>query len=292
MSRWGASSLLLKLLKSRPLEFVLLVLVSVFTTAFIPARDGGGWARPIPHPEERIVENADTIPVLMYHALSSEAHELHADSGTVVPAEEFQAQVAWLKKQGYTTPKMAEFGKWLAGEKTLPRKSILITFDDGYRSFLEYGFPVLQEHGLSAVVFVIGGRTDSSTAGDRHLSWDDMAAMAESGLVEYQSHTYDGHGGTSEAPEILDWQVAELAEDLQRFKGRFRDHGLPLPKAFAYPFGAMSDWMPAVLQEEGYEFAFTIKHGFVCTGDDPFRLNRITIWPGTSLEQFERCITP
>ena len=269
--------------------FLLPAFVSLlFTAACVPVEDEQNLARLTGNVEETVTENASFIPILLYHALAPEAEELHLDNKMVVPAEEFEAQVAWLKERGYTTPTLAEFGQWLSGERHLPKKSILITFDDGYRSVLEYGFPVLKEHGFSAIVFIIGERPDGPTAGKRHLSWEDIKTMAESGLVEFQSHTYDGHGIISGSPEILEWKTSDFIEDLRKLEGRFHSHDLPLPWAFAYPFGAVSDWMPAVLEEQGYRLGFTTTHGLVHPGDDPLRLPRITVLPGVSPEEVEK----
>ncbi len=240
---------------------------------------------------ETSAPNTESVPVLLYHHVLPRDEISDNENGMIVPVEEFQSQMAWLKENGYVTPTLPQLLDWLNNEGELPPKSVVITFDDGYISIKDYVFPILKENGLKAVAFVIGARADGPTAGLYHLSWDDIISIQTSQTIDFQNHTYDGHTGTHIGPDILSWPPERFSEDLQHFEDCFEDHGLDRPLAFSYPFGAVNNTMTDVLSQQHYKLAFATKHGFVKQGDDPLSLKRIIIWPGTELDEFEQRIS-
>src|SRR5205814_5958239 len=99
-------------------------------------------------------EPLERLPILAYHRI--------ADSGPVrlkeyrVSVQAFDAQISYLREQGYYSVDLFEWslGK-LTGKLASRRRPILITFDDGYRDFIDFAWPILQRHGFSAMVFVV-----------------------------------------------------------------------------------------------------------------------------------------
>src|SRR5690606_15026423 len=85
------------------------------------------------------------IPVLMYHDLTKVKQ---SDNVSVLEVKNFEEQMAYLKKNNWTaiTPRQLEL--WVQGKLKLPEKSVLITFDDGYESTIELGYPILKRHGF------------------------------------------------------------------------------------------------------------------------------------------------
>lgn len=241
---------------------------------------------------ENPAAHAHAVPVLLYHDLAPAEECLDNTNGLIVPVEEFRSQMSWLKEHEYVTPTLSEFLSWINGENELPSKSVLITFDDGYISLKTHALPILEECGLTAVVFVIGERADGIKAGLCYFSWDDISSINASEVADFQNHTYDGHNGPTSNPEIASWPPERFSEDLEAFEEGFEDHGLDRPFAFAYPFGFKTDTMVDVLSKHGYQLAFTTKHDFVHPGDNPLEVSRIIIWPETTLVQFEQRITP
>lgn len=74
------------------------------------------------------------VPVLVYHHLAPKALGLHKTNGAIITVEEFEAQMWFLKEQGYHTATTAELAAWLEGEKRLPPRTVVVTFDDGYET--------------------------------------------------------------------------------------------------------------------------------------------------------------
>jgi peptidoglycan/xylan/chitin deacetylase (PgdA/CDA1 family) len=241
--------------------------------------------------EETFYE-ASHVPVLLYHHMAPMEEGLHLNNGAIIPVEEFEAQMEYLSTNGYTTPTLREFDGWIKQERVLPAKTILLTFDDGYRSTYEYAFPILKKYGLRAVVFAIGNRFVKESGRFEHLEFADIEAMKELGLITIQSHSFDGHGGTPETSQLASLSEEQVMSDFSQLDTLFAENSLERPFSFAYPFGQSSESITKALQQFDYKLAFTTEHGFAETNDEPYNIKRIIIWPGTTLEQFKNRITP
>jgi peptidoglycan/xylan/chitin deacetylase (PgdA/CDA1 family) len=149
--------------------------------------------------------------VLMYH------HVLPGHSRLSVKTASFERQIAWLARAGYVSLTARQFADYLDGAP-VPEKSVLITFDDGYLDNWVYAHPVLQRHGMHAVMFLITGWIGDGPARPhagqgvalagmpdheacrrlyeqgRHdeviVRWSEVRAMLEAGTFEVHSHTH------------------------------------------------------------------------------------------------------
>ena len=191
------------------------------------------------------------VIVLCYHDLSPQPHNVY----TVTPAA-FAAQMGALRALGYHTISLDRMVAYVAGRQVaLPRKPVLVTFDDGAKGVWIYAEPVLRRLRIQAAVMLITG--DVSQHQPYYLDWAEVAALQASGRFEFGDHTRAGHGlipaGTGRMGPFLterEWLPARhRLETLDEYRRRvvgdldgsladFRAHGLPRPHAFAYPFSA------------------------------------------------------
>lgn len=184
------------------------------------------------------------MPVLMYHHLVPDGEE--CNSMTVTPGK-FEQDILYILKKGYTPVLPRD----LASGEPLPKKPILITFDDGYVSNYELLFPVLQKHQVKAVINIITYMPDIPA--DNFISWDMCREMNASGLVEIGSHTHhlhnlDGRGGSftpggvngiQRNPEESDAEFkSRVLDDIQKSHDRIETELGCEVTCFAYPFGA------------------------------------------------------
>jgi len=132
--------------------------------------------------------NASSIVVLNYHGTiaNNDTDEYS------ISIEDFKAHMFNLKKEGYETVKIKDFYEFLKGERDIPDKSFLLTFDDGIRDTYYNSDPVLKALNYSAVMFVI---TSQSIEQDRryYLNANELIEMQSSGRWEIESHSYEGH---------------------------------------------------------------------------------------------------
>lgn len=226
------------------------------------------------------------VLVLMYHHFDEQENALK------VSAARFDEQMRYLHRHGYTAIGIDDLLAYLRGECPLPERAVLITMDDGYASNYEIAYPILKEYDLKAVVFPVVRWADEPAPYTPHFNWDEARAMVASGVMEIHSHTYDLHyypeGSSVPALEAVDEDVAMI--DLMKSRLRIIDEiGTPA-QAFAYPYGWNTDRSVRLLQEAGFDIAFTVKPGRVFRGMDPYRLPRVNVPGGISIEEFAQLL--
>jgi biofilm PGA synthesis lipoprotein PgaB len=118
----------------------------------------------------------------------------------------------WLKANRWTAISLNDVEKARRGEKALPERAILLTFDDGYRSAYTRVFPLLLAYRIPAVCALVGSYMDAPMNGtvqyenrsvprSRFLSWEEAREMASSGYVEFASHGYALHRAVIANPQ-------------------------------------------------------------------------------------------
>jgi biofilm PGA synthesis lipoprotein PgaB len=139
--------------------------------------------------------------VLAYHDVVDSRSELTNDAVTV---RNLAMQFDWLRENGYRVVSLDDVLAAQRGEKPLPPRSVVITFDDGYRSFYTHVYPLLTAFKYPAVFSVVGSflnvppraqvRYGSTlVAREDFVTWAQLREMQRSGLVEIGSHTYGLH---------------------------------------------------------------------------------------------------
>ena len=194
---------------------------------------------PFDSPYEGWSADNTTLYVLMYHHLVEDPSECNDWRLT---ADRFRSDLQWLQDHGYTSVLPSD----LVSGHGLPKKAVMITFDDGYASNYKLAFPLLKEYHAKAVISIITGRTDNSIPG--FLTWDMCREMMDSGLVEIGSHTYELHtaqpvlGILRRSGESRTDYESRVFTDLQHSIDCIEEHlGVP-PLLFAYPYGRAESW--------------------------------------------------
>jgi len=238
------------------------------------------------------------IPVLMYHHLAPKEIASKARHAVVVTPEVFEAQMSYLKRNGYTAITTRDLASHLLDGGSLPARPVLITLDDGYESNYVYVFPLLKKYNMKATIFAITGmitdeRRQFNPAVATHLTWAQVSEMAGSGLVEFASHSANLHFVDAKRRYGMDAVTpASLEQDLRESARAIKEKTGIQPVAFAYPYGYYRKAYKEAIQRVGFRVAFTIHEGEVRKGDNPMELNRITIYPyHTDLDRVLRART-
>jgi peptidoglycan/xylan/chitin deacetylase (PgdA/CDA1 family) len=218
------------------------------------------------------------VPVLCYHNLAPQSR-----GRLVLAASQFEEQMRYLKTQGYRVVSVREFLEFNALQRQLPRKTVVLTFDDGWKSFKEHALPILKELGFTATLFVYTDFLGSRSA----LSWDDLKELAREGF-DIQAHSKT-HGDMRRKPGEPDDEFnrriqAELVQPqalYQRQLGKPRD-------ILAYPYGSHSDEVVARLRDAGYIAAFDVRRQGNPSFGQHLTLHRAQIYSEMSLEDFIR----
>lgn len=210
------------------------------------------------------------ILVLNYHQVQNNFTSLS------MPVNQFDAQMDYLVENGYTSISPEELYKGLNGEISLPEKSVLITFDDGYVDNYTNAFPILKYYGLKATIFVIPALVSKDV---RYLTWEQLQEMEQSG-VTVQSHTLN-HRKLEELPDD------EIRAELLNSKLILEENLGHAVEFLAYPTGTYNLHIAGIARDCGYKGAFTIKYGNVDLGSNLFALERVPIFQtGSTMKDF------
>lgn len=199
-----------------------------------------------------------TLYILMYHHFVPDTDEELND--WTLTESRFREDLQWLADNGYTTVLPRE----LAAGEPLPEKAVMLTFDDGYASNYQIAFPLLQEFQAKAAVAMIVRRTVD--AKPDFLTWEMCREMAQSGLVEFGSHTYDSHkeadprGILHMKGETPEEYAQRVFSDLQASIDLIEENVGAEVDYFAYPHGQTDPWSDAYLTER-FSVSVTTQHG-------------------------------
>lgn len=219
------------------------------------------------------------VPILVYHNLGAQAK-----GRLVLAAASFEEQMRYLKREGYRVVSLSDLVEFTALRRQLPRKSVVLTFDDGYRAFRELAYPVLKELGFTATLFVY---TDYVGAGRNALSWQELRQLADEGF-EVHAHSKT-HGDLRRTPGETDAQFARrMQAELEQPLALFQRHLGRASRLLAYPYGRQDDDVVRKVSEYGYIAAFTVRRQGSPAFVHPLRIHRSQIYSEMTLEGFAR----
>ena len=211
-----------------------------------------------------LMQTARGVPVLNYH----QVEEKNGNPLTLWP-DQFEAQMAYLADEGYTTITIDEMMDALENGTPLPEKPVIITFDDGYADNYEYAYPILKKYGFKATIFLI---YDFTNTYPNYLTWDQIEEMKASGLVHFESHTMT-HANLAELTSVDDLRH-EIADshDLLSEKLGYDMHYI------AYPGGRVNEEIEEITRAAGYRGGFTVHYGLSTPDEGKYQMDRIPIF--------------
>ncbi|MCG7207648.1 polysaccharide deacetylase family protein [Streptomyces arenae] len=225
-----------------------------------------------------------SVPILMYHSVATAPND--ATRALSVAPEAFAEQLALIGDLGLIPVTTAELAaSWRSGSP-LPRRPVLITFDDGYEGVHRHALPVLAKHGFAATLFVstgwIRGAYDTGGGLDAMLDWNQVRELAGAGCeIGGHSHTH---------PQLDQLDDDRLREELVRCREIVTDELGARPASFAYPYGYSSRRVRTAVRTAGFAQALAVGNGLARRRQGPFALHRVTVRRGTDAEEFTRLL--
>jgi peptidoglycan/xylan/chitin deacetylase (PgdA/CDA1 family) len=204
------------------------------------------------------------VPILMYHVISAPKPgapfpELYT------PKPQFAAQMSALARRGYHGVTLGQVYDYWRHAIALPKKPIVISFDDGYLSDYTHALPVLRRLGWPGVLNL---EVDNVlTTGD--ITRSEVHALIRAGW-EVDSHTLTH-------PDLTRISAAQLRHELVQSRAFLRSHfGVPV-EFFCYPAGRHNTTVEAAVRAAGYRLATTTQPGLASPHGDRFALPRIRV---------------
>ena len=232
---------------------------------------GPGVAAAAPSPKKitkPVVDQTAQTLIFCYHRLVDKIRY----PGTEITPAAFEAEMKQLKDAGITVISMQDLLAWKRGEKNIPPRSAVISFDDGWKSQYEVGWPIMKKFGYPFTMFIYTeGVRGGSLGGGEAITWEQLADMRDNG-VDIQAHTAthqdlrEGHnimlaapGGKRTrtkltGPQYEQWVHNEVVGCKQLLEQRL---GIKV-NCFAVPFGSYNEHVKEIARNAGYEAMFTV----------------------------------
>src|SRR2546425_222385 len=212
-------------------------------------------------------QTAQTI-ILCYHRLVDKVRY----PGTEITPAAFEAQMKQLKDRGITVISMQDLLAWKRGEKNIPPRCAVVTFDDGWKSQYEVAWPIMKKFGYPFTMFIYTeGVAGGSLGGGQAITWEQLADMRDNG-VDIEAHTAthqdlrEGHAITLvgagvkrtrtrlTGPQYEQWVRNEVVGSKELLEQRL---GIKV-NCFAVPFGSYNEHVKELARNAGYEAMFTV----------------------------------
>jgi peptidoglycan/xylan/chitin deacetylase (PgdA/CDA1 family) len=217
------------------------------------------------------------VPILTYHNLGEQAK-----GRLVLAAASFREQMRYLKANGYRVVSLTDFIEFTRLDRQLPQRTVVLTFDDGYRAFKDHAYPLLKELGFTATLFIY---TDWVGAGRGALSWADLRELAAAGM-DIQAHSKT-HADLRRAQGETEAQYARrMQAELEQPQDLFNRNLGRRSRVLAYPYGRWEEGLLPKVKEYGYIAAFSVRRQGNASFVRPLAGHRSQIYSEMTLDDF------
>jgi peptidoglycan/xylan/chitin deacetylase (PgdA/CDA1 family)/glycosyltransferase involved in cell wall biosynthesis len=215
--------------------------------------------------------------VLAYHSIS----DLHGDPVIAeygVPPARFAAQLDALRRVGWRFVSLEALIAALEGRAALPKRAVLVTFDDAYADVLTAAEPLLADRQIPAVVFALSERLGATNTWDQALGARELPLLGPEGLLELSKRgvAIGSHGATHR--RMVGLEPRQLDEEVRASAAALTALGLPRPAALSYPYGVHDAQVRAAVAAAGYSAGFTVVPGVVRRSGDRYAIPRIEVF--------------
>lgn len=214
------------------------------------------------------------IPVLTYHDFVKE----NPQNNMQINEDVFRKEMKYLHDHHYKSLTLKDIECFINDKCKLPKKSVLITMDDGWKNELLIAAPILKEYNLNATIFYLGENYDGKN--ENFMDKNDLEKLKkEYPNIELANHSYSLH---YEDAYLLDQK--DISKDLKKM------NKVNKSKYYAYPYGKYSKEYIKALKQENYSLAFTFgpdeKHRKLTKEDNIYEIPRLNMSNGMPMWKF------
>lgn len=194
---------------------------------------------------EKPIYKTYKVPILTYHYIEypTNPDDTIRKGLTVLPSN-FEAQILNLKNADYKFITPFDLYLALKGKKEIPEKSVIITFDDGYRDFYTDAYPIIKKYEIPVTVFMATGLVNQPN----YLTYEQIMEILKNGYVEFGSHSWSHKNLTMISDK-------ELIEEIYNGKEYFEKTYKVKLRYFAYPYGAYNEKVEDMVKNAGFMLA-------------------------------------
>ena len=225
-----------------------------------------------------------SLPILTFHAIDDRP------SVTSFSPQVFRHGIARLHENGYKTLRLAEVVNYLKEGKPFPDRSIVITFDDGYRSVFDEAFPVLQQYNMTATVFLTVGEKSNSELNGRLPSLGKRQMLCWKEIMEMHQYGIDFGAHTLTHPDLTRLPFEHAQSEILDSKAIIEDTLSAPVSCFAYPFGRYDERILEIVKKH-FACACSDRLGLSSSGSDRYILERVEAYYLRSERLFDIMLT-
>ena len=236
----------------------------------------------------KVLTPTKKIPVLVFHRIVPDKVKKakYPDDEWVASESVFADMMKYIYDNHYNVISIEEFNKWYDGKMEFPKKTIVITIDDGYLTDYAIAYPILKKYNFKFTSFIIGSKVQEKTIDCKYTKLKDYekypyARMGKDIIDKmhdeypnwsFQGHSYDLHYMKNGIAAINLKTPDELKKDFKKLSKTFKFNIL------AYPYGAHNDNAKKILKKTGYTMAFRFgPPKYATRNDDRYAISRIKI---------------
>lgn len=232
--------------------------------------------------ENSNIATTNKVKTFCYHQIHKKDEKCNSSIYTCIPYTNFESHLNYLKENNYLTLTMRELELFLDKKIQIPKKTVVITLDDGARSYNAAN--LAEEYQTYMTYFIITGTYDTTK-------------LVHNDYIEYQSHTDSLHknyrcSGGNQGGLLLCEKESVILKDLALSQEKLG--GKDKVFAFAYPFYDYNDRAIKLLKEEGFRLGFIGlggTNGYTTQGTDKMKIRRRTVWGNHTLNDFINFVT-
>ena len=213
----------------------------------------------------------ESIPVFAYFSVSPEEDM----NGNWVSLENFEIQMEYLKNNNYNTLNSDDLYYYIKNGVCQVDNSVIITFDNGYKNFYEYVFPVLKKYNFKAILFQITSNADKLS---NSLTSDEIKEVSDYGIdigIRGNTNFIMNELTLSDKERIIKSGV----DDLEKIIGK-------KPVGFSFPHGFYDEGSIDILNKYGIEASFTLEKEAAKKGQDLYCIPRMLMNNTINMDTF------
>ncbi|MEW5759055.1 MAG: polysaccharide deacetylase family protein [Candidatus Omnitrophota bacterium] len=207
------------------------------------------------------VYNHYNVPILTYHSINN------FYIGTpVVKSENFEKQVKYLHDHKYNVITLDELVDNIKNNKNMPRDTVVITFDDGFKDNYSNAYPILKKYKIPATIFLISNCIGNKS---EYLTWQEINEMLKGGVF------FGGH--TKNHVYLPNVSLAVAYQEIKGSKEQIEANTGQVITMFSYPAGGFDNNIKKIVEKAGFKAACTTNRGYNKASCDIFELKRIKV---------------
>lgn len=225
------------------------------------------------------------ISIFMYHQVGR-FPPMKAHRAVYCDVDRFRAQMRYLKRSGTRVLSMSDALAALRGEREIPARAAVLSFDDGCDNFYEYALPILEEFNYPSIMYVIAGMAGGTAAWMANdgrvapplMSYCRLREVATR-KVEIGSHALSHIRLAGQPADVLQHEIGDSKKRIEDELGRSVPH-------FCYPYGSHDLGTLEAVAAAGYASAVTCQRAAATPRFDPLALPRKAISYGDNVFGF------